>query len=109
MTDILRLSLPLTVWLIAFSGLYGLQAILCQTAWVESPAYGVLTFGRAVLVGAWILVVLVQTALISALTTARFGGSTVFIRQVSIALAFVALISSIWTLSPAALLPMCLE
>jgi hypothetical protein len=107
MTDILRLSLPLTVWLISFSAVYGLHGGLCAAGWDTWPGPGGLTWGRSALLAAAALAVLTQTLLLWLLATPRFGAAPGFLRQTSLSLAAVALIATLWTHAPMAALPLC--
>jgi hypothetical protein len=101
MKDVLRLSLPLTIWLIAFSGLYGLHALICAGA-LPDPA-----LGRPALIAAASLAILVQVLAVLALRSQRFGADTGFARRIGVALASVALIATTWTALPIAVLPIC--
>lgn len=101
MKNILRISLPITVWLIAFSGLYGLHGVICAGAWAD-PA-----LGRTALIAAASVAVAVQILALLALRSRRFGGDTAFTRRIGLALASVALVATAWTALPIALLPIC--
>lgn len=104
MTDILRLSVPLTFWLTAFSAIYGLQGLVCSPRWPEGPD---LSAGRAVLIGAWLVSIALQAAILLALRSPRFASRSTFVRETSQALAVVALIATIWTLAPVAITSIC--
>ena len=103
MRDVLRLSLPLTLWLISFSALYALHGLVCAGAWGATPGPGNLAWGRIALVALGLAAVLLQTAAIVLLARSTAG----FIRTTSLALAVVALVATAWTAAPAALLPLC--
>src|SRR5690606_2538278 len=47
MTDLLRISVPLTAWLVAFSAVYGLHGLVCSEHWAEAGFD--LAVGRAAL------------------------------------------------------------
>lgn len=99
MKDVLRLSLPLTLWLISFSALYGLHAVICALEWGED--------GRVLLLAAGSLVVLTQGIALLLLLGNRFGAKPGFARTASLSLATVALVAAVWTSAPVLLLPMC--
>ena len=107
MRDVLRLSLPLTMWIISFSALYGAQAGLCTMDWSDQPAPFGLSAGRIALLVIAGAAVLAQVAALALLATERFGSSSAFVRKVSIALATVALIATVWTALPVTFLPLC--
>lgn len=102
MRDILRLSMPMTVWLISFSAVYGLQGLVC------SPRLSYEQGGaRYLLILAVILGVCIQAALLWGLHSHRWGSPHPFIRATSTILGAVALIATIWTLFPVILLSLC--
>jgi hypothetical protein len=107
MTQVLRLSLPLTVWIVAFSGVYGLHGLVCALGWGAVPGPFGLTLGRAVLIAAWALAILAQAALLAIEASPRHGLPRGFPRTVTITLAIVALVAAIWTLFPVAALSLC--
>lgn len=100
MRDLLRLSVPLTLWLALFSLIYGLHATLCATG-----AEGVLA--RAMLAAVWGIGVALQLGMLLALRSPRFGALSPTIRQASVALAATALFATVWSLFPALILPLC--
>jgi hypothetical protein len=100
MKDVLRLSLPLTLWLIGFCALYGLQGLVCSGDW------GV-AWGRVVLLAAAAAAVLVQGGLLLLLGATRAAAAPGFTRGVSLALAVIALVATVWTAVPVAVLPLC--
>jgi len=106
MTDILRISVPLTAWLASFSAVYGLHGLVCSERWLEAGLG--LAAGRAALVAAWIAATAVQVAFVLVLRSPRFVSSSPFIRRISLALAIAALVSTLWTLSPVAMTTTCL-
>ncbi len=108
MKDILRLSLPLTIWLVSFSAIYGLHGVLCQFDWSGlSGPFGML-WGRLVLVAAWAVAVVLQAMTLVVLLTPRFGGPPGFMRSTTLTLAIVALVAAAWTMFPVAVLSLCL-
>lgn len=106
MKDILRLSVPLTVWIAAFSGVYGLQALICSGGWDWlAPDAGA---RRLVLTAAWLGAVALQALMLLALRSRPFASPSSFVRRVSLILAATALVATLWTLFPAAASPACL-
>jgi hypothetical protein len=105
MRDILRLSAPLTLWLVAFSAVYGLEGLLCSArAGMVAPEVG-----RAVLVSASVAAVAAQLGLLLVLRSPGYGSPSRFVRQTSLALAVAATVASAWTLLvPAAVTSLCL-
>lgn len=100
MRDLLRLSVPLTLWLALFSLIYGLHATLCATG-VEGA------LARAMLAAVWGIGVALQLGMLLALRSPRFGALSPTIRQASVALAATALFATVWSLFPALILPLC--
>jgi hypothetical protein len=107
MRDVLRLSLPLTLWLITFSAVYGLHGLICAGNWGALPGLGSLTLGRTVFLAAAAAAILTQGAMIFLLFGSRFGGASAFLRQTGLALAVIALVATVWTVIPITLLPTC--
>lgn len=103
MIEILRMATPLTVWLAGFSGIYGLHGLLCSArgAWL----FGLT--GNMLLVLAWLLLVLLQAALLYGLSY-RFASSASFCRRVSMATAAASLVASLWSLFPVVAISHCL-
>lgn len=108
MTDVIRLSLPLTVWLISFSAVYGLHGIVCSSSWSATTGFAGLSQGRLVLLGAFAIATVVQAATLIFLMSERFGGATGFMRWTTLALAIVGLVAVVWTLFPVAALSLCI-
>lgn len=106
MKDVLRLSLPLTLWLITFSALYGLHGMLCAFGETEAGP-GRATFGRSVLTVTVIAAGLVQLLGLILLSTQRFGSHSGFVRTTSLANSATALVATVWTGVPLAFLPVC--
>jgi hypothetical protein len=106
MTDILRLSLPLSVWIAAFSGVYGLEGIVCSDQWVTGGLS--LGQGRMALIAAWAAAVAVQVILLVGLRMPRFASSLPWVQRVSTILAWVALVATMWSLLPVATTSLCL-
>jgi hypothetical protein len=100
MSDILRLSVPLTAWLVGFSAVYALQAFTCSRHWPEELA------ARPALVAAWLLAVAAQAGLIWLLL--RAPSPSPFVRSLSLALAALALAATALTLAPVAVVSRCM-
>ncbi len=107
MTDIARLSVPLTLWLISFSGLYGLHGLVCSGHWTRLAGSGAEVAGQTALIAGFLAALLVQAVAVAVLWTQRFGGPPGFVRTTSLALALVALVATLWTLGPSVALPAC--
>lgn len=105
MIDILRISVPLTVWLPSFSAIYGLEGVLCSNR--SADAFGFLA-GRAPLVAAWLIAIAIQVAMLTGLRSRRFASPSPFIRSVSVPLAVTSLVATIWTAFPVMTLSRCL-
>ena len=106
MTDILRLSLPLSVWIAAFSAVYGLEGIVCSgnlaAAGLDPDR------GRAFLLAAWAAAIAVQAVLIVWLRMPRFASALPWVQRVSVILSWVALVATVWGLMPVATTSLCL-
>lgn len=102
MRDILRLSMPMTVWLMSFSAVYGLQGLVCSSRLSYEQ-----TASRYLLILAVIIAVSLQVVLLWGLYSQRWGSPHPFIRATSTVLGSVALIATIWTLFPVAVMSLC--
>lgn len=102
----LRISVPLTVWLAAFSVVYGLQGVVCSERWAEAGLDH--AAGRAVMTVAFVAAVILQLALLLALRSPRFASRSAFMRRVSLILAISALVATLWTLLPVVTISACL-
>ncbi|TNC48444.1 hypothetical protein FHG66_13910 [Rubellimicrobium rubrum] len=100
MRDVLRLSVPLALWLAGFSGVYALQGLTCSRHWPED-----LPARPALLVG-WALAVLLQAVLLWLIS--RDPSPSRFVQGTSLALAAVSLLAAAWTSMPVALTSTCL-
>lgn len=106
MTDILRISVPFTAWLAAFSAVYGLQGVVCSERWAEAGLD--LAAGRAAMTVALAAAVMLQIAFLLALRSLRFGSRSPLVRRVSLILAISALVATLWTLLPVVTISACL-
>ncbi|MEA5160301.1 hypothetical protein U5903_05875 [Cereibacter johrii] len=99
MSAILRIALPLTLWLAGFSAVYGLHGLVCSGGW---PG------GRLLLIAGGGAVLALQLGFLLALRSRRFGDPGRFVRGTSLLLAVVALVATLWTLIPVAVTSTCL-
>ena len=106
MKELLRVLLPLLVWLASFSAIYGLHGLGCASGWTE-VALPVMSLFRWVLFLAWTATIFFQLLLLLALRTQRFGTTSSFIRRLSITNSWTALIATFWTLHPIAISSTC--
>lgn len=102
MRDVLRLSLPMTVWLAGFSAIYGLHGFICSDRWAFDDAAG-----RPVILAAAVAVIAVQAGLLAALRKPRFASPDSFVQRVAMTLGVAALVAGLWTLLPVGTLAMC--
>ena len=105
MIAILRLSLPLTLWLAAFSAVYGLHGLLCSSRWA---AFAPELPGRALLVGAAFAALALQALLLVLLRSSQWPQPGVAIHRISLMLATAALVGTAWTLVPVLVTSHCL-
>ena len=106
MSDVLRIAVPITLWLATFSAAYGLHGLVCSDRWTDATLD--LATGRIVLIAAWLVAIAIQAALLLALRSARLGSCSHFVRGVSLTLAASALLATVWTLFPVAAASLCL-
>lgn len=92
MSQILRLSLPMTVWLIGFSSLYALHGLSCSRHWPPAIEQ------RPVLLAAAGLLIALQSLLLWLIL--RSPSSSPFVQWTATVLAVVATGSAIWTSAP---------
>ena len=100
MIEILRLSLPITVWLTGFSAVYALQSLSCSRHWPTDID------ARSVLLVAWFVAIAVQALGLMAVLYAPSPSR--FIQSTAVAIAGTALIAAIWTLMPVLAASVCL-
>ena len=105
MSTVLRLSLPLTLWLASFSAVYGLHGLLCSARFAPPELE---PRGRLLLLGAALAAVALQAGLLAALRSRRWPPADPVTGRISVMLALVALVGTIWTLFPALMVPHCL-
>ncbi|MBU2999969.1 hypothetical protein KO491_08965 [Roseovarius nubinhibens] len=104
MRAVLCLSLPLTLWLAGFSGLYALHGLFCSSRWVEGS---VVLWQRPVLIGVGVLLIGAQLILAVALQSERWHPEDRTLRRVSLLLSLAAMGSTVWILLPLVLVSGC--
>lgn len=106
MTDILRISVPITVWIAAFSSVYGLEGVICSDLWRGAGLS--LGQGRGALVAAWVAAIALQVALLVALRSRRLASPHPWVQRLATILGCVALVATVWSLMPVATTSLCL-
>lgn len=99
MNEILRLSLPMTLWLVGFSGVYGLQGLSCSRHW---PVH---LDARLVLIGVGVVVVIAQAAML--LAVLRVPSRSRFVQGTAATLALSVLLAGLWTMLPLLVTSVC--
>ncbi|WP_185803166.1 hypothetical protein [Pontivivens nitratireducens] len=105
MKDILRILIAPLTWLAAFSAIYGLHGVLCASG-ISGQTLGI-SWVRLILMGAYILVILGQIALVAVLYHPKFASRSSFVRFVSHATGWVGLVAAIWSLAPVVMTSHC--
>lgn len=100
MIEILRLSLPLTVWLTGFSAVYALQVLSCSRHWPADLE------ARPVLIAACVVAVIIQ--LLSLMAVLFAPSPSRFVQTTATVLAATALVAALWTIIPALAASVCL-
>jgi len=100
MSTIVRLALPLTLWLVSFSTVYAVQALGCSRHWPATLD------PRGALLAAIALAGAVQALTLWALV--RNPAPAPPMQRIIAIVGVVALVASVWTLLPAALTTACL-
>lgn len=100
MIDILRLSLPITVWLTGFSAVYALQGLSCSRHWPADLD------ARQVLLAAYAVAIVLQ--LIALLAVLHAPSKVRFVQRTATVLAATALGAAVWTLMPVLATSVCL-
>lgn len=99
MIQILRLSLPITLWLIGFCAIYALQGMACSRHWPPGLE------PRAALMVAAALFVLVQGFVL--LAVLRVPDTSRFVQRTAASLAAVAFAAAVWTSLPVLAVAVC--
>ena len=100
MNEILRLSLPITVWLMGFSAVYALQGLSCSRHWPADVE------ARLVLLAAWTVAIVLQLLILLAVVYAPSRSR--FVQTAAITLAATALVAAVWTMTPVLTASVCL-
>ena len=99
MTNILRLALPFTIWLIGFSAIYALHGLSCSRHWPEGVEPR-----TALIVGAALFVV-IQGMVLAALVALRSPSR--FVQTTASILGAAALAAALWTSLPIMTITVC--
>ena len=100
MIEILRLSLPMTIWVTGFSAVYALQGFTCSRHWPDD------LWARPVLLAAWAACVGLQV--LGLVAVRRAPSTSRFVQTAATALAGTALLAAVWTLMPVLAVSECL-
>lgn len=106
MTDIMRISIPVSVWIAAFSAIYGLEGVICSDLWTAAGLS--LGQGRSALVAAWVAAIALQVVMLVILRRPRFASSLPWVQRVATILGCVALVATVWSLMPVVTTSLCL-
>jgi len=99
MIEILRLSLPMTVWLTGFSVIYALQGFSCSRHWpVDIDA-------RTVLIGVSALGLFIQVLIL--LVVLYAPSTSRFVQSTATTLATAAVVAAAWTMMPVLTASVC--
>lgn len=99
MIEILRLSLPITLWVTGFSAVYALQGFSCSRHWPDD------LWTRPVLLAAWAFCVGLQV--LALMGVCRAPSQSRFVQTAATAIAAMALLAAIWTLMPVLAVSAC--
>ncbi|KIN70578.1 hypothetical protein Z945_3633 [Sulfitobacter noctilucae] len=94
MKDLLRILLPLLVWVATFSAIYGLHGLTCSqhsNLLASLPASGLLT-------GAWIVAILIQTIVLGGLH--HWPSASATLQRIALTLGWTAIVAMLWSLFP---------
>ncbi|MDZ4313109.1 MAG: hypothetical protein U1A24_21415 [Cypionkella sp.] len=100
MIEVLRLSVPITVWLTGFSAVYALQGISCSRHWPSDLD------ARPVLLAAWVVAIGLQ--LLTLMTVLYAPSKSRFVQTTATTLAVIALVAAVWTVMPVLVASLCL-
>ncbi|MEW9855123.1 hypothetical protein [Novosphingobium sp. M1R2S20] len=104
MMGLLRAISGLIAWAVAFSAIYGLQGLGCALGW-DRVMIGPLQLGRTLLIVLWLAFVAVQAWMIWHFTHHPRG--SVFLNRLTVAVAVVGWVATIYTGVPVVLASMC--
>jgi hypothetical protein len=100
MIEILRLSLPISLWITGFSAVYALQGLSCSRHWPTDID------ARPVLLAAWAVAVAVQA--LSLMAVVYTPSPLRFVQTTAIAISISALVAAVWTMMPVLTVSVCL-
>lgn len=106
MIDLIRILIAPIVWLVSFGVIYGLQGLSCTGRFDPSEG-GIAELWFSMPASAWLLAILVQVALAAGLRHEAFASPSPLVRQIGSATSFTALIATVWSFFPAAILSTC--
>lgn len=100
MIEIMRLSLPISLWIVGFSLLYGLQGFSCSSHWPTQID------ARPLLIFAGVIGVAVQ--MVSLAILCKRPSQSHFVQKTALILAATAIVAAIWTAIPILATTICL-
>ena len=98
--EILRLSLPISIWIAGFSAVYALQGFTCSRHWPTDID------ARPVLLAAWAVAVGLQA--LSGIAVLYAPSPSRFVQTTAITLAATALVAAVWSMMPVLVASVCL-
>jgi hypothetical protein len=99
MTEILRLSLPISIWIVGFCAVYALQGLSCSRHWPPDLD------ARLILLLAWAVAVVFQAM---SLWLVLYAPSTSrFVQTAATGIAGTALLAAVWTMMPVTVATVC--
>lgn len=99
MTNVLRIALPFTLWIIGFSAVYALQGFTCSRHWLPGLD------GRMAIIAATGLFVVLQGLVLAAYLWRPAPSH--FVQRTSTILAAAALAAAVWISLPVLTLTVC--
>ena len=100
MIEILRLSLPISLWVTGFSAVYALQGLSCSRHWPSDID------AQPILLVAWAVAIAVQA--LSLMAVVYVPSPSRFVQTTAIAIAIAALVAAVWTMVPVLTASVCL-
>jgi len=104
--ELVRILLPLLVWLASFSAIYGLHGLGCAFGWTEVAFLGMTLFRGALLTG-WLAAILVQLLLLLAVRKRPFASTSDFYGKLNLVTAWSGVTATGWTLFPVTVSSTC--
>ena len=100
MIEILRLSLPISLWVTGFSAVYALQGLSCSRHWPSDID------AQPILLVAWAVAIAIQA--LSLMAVDYVPSPSRFVQATAIAIAIAALVAAVWTMVPVLTASVCL-